>query len=96
MVSLGDLQLQRDRILAIAAQHGAGDLRVFGSVARGEQTDSSDLDILVRMNQGRSLLDKVGLLQDLQDFIGCPVHVAEDQCLHPRIRDRVLKEAIAL
>lgn len=96
MVSLTDLQLQRAQILRIAAEHGAEDLRVFGSVARGEQGEHSDIDLLVRMAAGRNLLDKVGLLQDLQDLLGCRVDLAELDYMHPRLRARAVQEAVTL
>ena len=87
---------KRDEILAIAAQHGAYNVRVFGSVARGEARDDSDVDFLVEIEESRSLLDRIALIQDLQDLLGRRVDVAKPQNLHQLIRDRVLKEAIAL
>jgi uncharacterized protein len=65
----------REEILRRAARRGAHDLRVFGSVARGEATENSDLDLLVAWEPGRSLLDHAGLVQDLQDLLGMKVHV---------------------
>ncbi len=91
------LQKQRDRILTIAAQHGAFNVRVFGSVARGEDTEESDIDLLVDYD-----LDKVspwfpvGLIQDLEVLLNAKVDVATTQSLHYFIKERVLAEAITL
>jgi uncharacterized protein len=87
---------KREEILQIAAKHGARTVRVFGSVARGEADAASDLDLLVEMEPGRSLLDLGGLLMELQDLLGCRVDVVTERGLRERIRDRVLKEAVAL
>ena len=86
----------RDRILALAARHGAHDLRVFGSVARGEATESSDLDLLVNFDPDRSLFDHVHLVHDLQDLLGVKVDIGSAKNIHWYIRDRVLGEAKAL
>jgi predicted nucleotidyltransferase len=67
------LRVKREEILQIAAEHGARTVRVFGSVARGEADTASDLDLLVEMEPGRSLLDLGGLLMELQDLLGCRV-----------------------
>lgn len=90
------LTRKRDEIAKVAAIHGARNIRVFGSVARGEADEKSDIDFLVDMEQGRSLLDLGGLLMDLQDVLGRDVDVVTERGLNPRIRDRVLKEAVAL
>ena len=66
---------------------------MFGSVARGQAVEGSDLDILVRLDDNRTLLDHVALMQDLEDLLGCRVEVVEDRALHRLIRDRVLAEA---
>jgi len=87
---------KHDEILRIAARHGAKNIRVFGSVARGDADAASDVDVLVDMEPGRSLLDMGGLLMDLQDLLGCSVDVVTERALRPRIRDRVLKEAVPL
>lgn len=73
--SLEELRLRRDEILWIATRHGARSLRVFGSVAGGEAGASSDLDVLVDMGGGTSLLTIAGLQGDLEDLLACPVHV---------------------
>ncbi|MFQ5828018.1 MAG: nucleotidyltransferase family protein [Candidatus Methylomirabilia bacterium] len=90
------LKNKREEILRVAAQHGAREVRVFGSVARGEAGPHSDVDFLVEMEPGRSLLDLGRLLMDLQDLLGCRVDVVEREGLHWYIRDRVLKEAVPL
>jgi len=69
---------------------------VFGSVARGEAGPDSDVDLLVDMEPGRSLLDHIALLQDLQDLLGIDVDVVTERALHWYVRDKVLKEAVPL
>lgn len=91
--------LRRDKradVLEIASRNGARSVRVFGSVARGEASRTSDLDLLVEWEPGRSLLDHVALVQDLEDLLGVKVHVGTEKSLHWYIRDRVLKEAAPL
>lgn len=90
------LQKRRDEILRVAIGHGARNVRVFGSVARGEAGPESDVDLLVDMEPGRSLLDLGGLLMDLQELLGCPVDVVTPGGLRERIRERVLQEATPL
>lgn len=90
------LQLKRDDILRTATYYGAYNVRVFGSVARGEADSQSDIDLLVDMEPGRSLFDLGGLLTDLRDMLGCDVDVVTEKGLRDRIRSRVLKEAIPL
>jgi len=87
------LQAKRQEILQIAARHGATNVRVFGSVARGEARPDSDVDILVNLEANRSLLDLARLLRELQALLNCPVDVVTEAGLRPRIRSRVLKEA---
>jgi uncharacterized protein len=90
------LDEKRDEILRIAARHGARNVRVFGSVARGEAGADSDLDLLVEMEPGRTLLDLGRLIMDLRDMLGREVDVVEADSLHWYIRDRVLREAVPL
>ena len=94
--SLRDLTRRRDQILALAARHGAENVRVFGSVARGEAGAESDVDFLVDLERGRSLFDLAGLLVDLEDLIGRPVDVVTVSGLKARIRAGVLDEAVAI
>ncbi len=91
-----DLKDKREEILRIAARHGARNVRVFGSAARGEAGPDSDLDLLVELEDGRSLLDHVALIQDLQDLLGCKVDVVEPESVHWYIRERVLNTAVPL
>jgi hypothetical protein len=91
-----ELSKKRDEIMKVATIHGARNIRVFGSVARGEADEKSDVDFLVEMEPGRSLLDLGGLLMDLQDVLGRNVDVVTERGLNPRIRERVLNEAVAL
>jgi predicted nucleotidyltransferase len=91
-----ELLERREEILAVAARHGARAVRIFGSVARGEETPASDLDLLVEFEPGRSLLDQIALAQDLEDLLGREVDVVTEKGLHWYIRDRVCREAVPL
>ncbi len=86
----------REEILKIAAKYGAYNVRVFGSVARGEARQDSDVDFLVEMEIGRNLLDRIGLKQDLEELLQREVDVAKPSNLHELIRDKVLQEAVIL
>ena len=86
----------RSEILRIAAQYGARNVRLFGSVARGEEGPESDVDLLVEFDADRSLLDHVALVQDLEELLGRKVQVTTTDALHWYIRDRVLAEAVPL
>ncbi len=90
------LREKREEILKIAAKHGAYNVRIFGSVARGEATADSDVDFLVEIEQGRNLLDRIALIQDLEALLGRKVDVAKPKNLHECIREKVLKEAVRL
>ena len=97
MVTLDTLRAERrEEILRLAQQRGAHSLRVFGSVARGEAKENSDLDLLAAWEPGRSLLDHAGLVQDLQELLGMKVHVGTERSLHWYVRDRILREATPL
>lgn len=87
---------KREEILRLASRHGAYNIRVFGSMARADAHDDSDVDFLVDMEKGRSLLDLGGLLMDLQDLLGRKVDVATENGLHWYVHDRVLEEAVPL
>ena len=86
----------REEILATAQKHGAYNVRVFGSVARGEARPDSDIDFLVNLEAGRSLMDLARLLRELQSLLGRNVDVVTEAGLRPRIRPQVLKDARAL
>ncbi len=86
----------RQDILRIAAKYGAYNVRVFGSVVRGSAGPESDIDVLVDIEPGRSLLDLGGLLIELQELLGCNVDVVTEKGLKERIRDRVIREAVPL
>ena len=90
------LRTKREEILEMAAKYGAYNVRVFGSVARGEADSASDVDLLVEMESGRSLLDLGGLLMELQELLGCQVDIVTEKGLRRRIRDRVLNEAVPI
>ena len=88
------LKEKREEILHIAARHGARNVRVFGSVARGEADAQSDIDLLVEFEPDRSLLDHAALWLELQELLGCKVDVVSQGGVKARIRDRVLREAL--
>jgi len=87
------LKQKRDDILKIASRYGAKKIRVFGSVVRGEDRPDSDVDFLVDLEEGRSLMDLGGLLMDLQKLLGRNVDVVTEKGLHWYIKDRILHEA---
>ena len=90
------LHEKRRDILRIAKKNGAYNVRVFGSVARGEADAESDIDFLVDMEPRRSLLDLAGFLLEVEELLGCKVDAVTEKGLRGRIRERVLKEAVAL
>ena len=93
--TLEQLRARRDEIIAVAEQNGAYDVRVFGSVARGEDAPS-DVDFLVSFRKGSSIFDQVGLWLDLQDLLGCEVDLLTDHPEAGKITDMARKEAISL
>jgi uncharacterized protein len=95
-LDLDSIRRRRTDILRLTDRYGAGNVRVFGSVARGDARPGSDLDLLVEFAAGRSLLDLIGLELDLRDLLGSPVDVATVASLKDRIRPRVLAEAVQL
>ena len=90
------LQDKREAILSLAARHGARNVRIFGSAARGDSGPDSDVDFLVDLEPRRSLLDLGGLLMDLRELLGRDVDVVTEPSLHWYIRDRILREAVPL
>ncbi len=96
-MNLNDLlKSRREEILKIAAKHGARNVRVFGSVARGEADSQSDIDLLVEFKRGTTLLGHAALVQDLEDLLGVKVDVVSERGLRDRVRERVLREAVAI
>jgi predicted nucleotidyltransferase len=87
------LRLKRNDILLLASRHGAKNVRIFGSVARGESGPGSDIDLLVKMEEGRSLLDLSALVLDLRDLLGVTVDVVSEDGIYWLLRRRILKEA---
>ena len=87
---------KRQQILEVAAKRGAHDVRVFGSVARGDYDTNSDIDFLVELEPGRSLFDLSGLISDLGELLGTKVDVGTYRMLKPRNREQILKEAVSL
>jgi uncharacterized protein len=90
------LRFRRKEILGFATSRGARNVRVFGSTARGDTGSTGDVDLLVEMEPGRSLLDLVGLWQDLEDLLGTQVDVLSDRGVSPHLRERINAEAIPL
>jgi predicted nucleotidyltransferase len=90
------LNAKWDEILHICAKYGARNVRVFGSVARGEADAQSDIDFLVELEPGRTLFDLGRLQYDLEQLLRCRVDVVTERGLKPRIRERVLREAVSL
>jgi hypothetical protein len=95
-VTLASLRQSAADITAVAARRGASNIRVFGSVARGDAGSASDVDLLVDLDPDRSLFDLGGLLMDLTDLLGTEVDVVTEASLKPRVRQRVLAEAVPL
>lgn len=90
------LGARRKEIIEMAARHGASNLRIFGSVARGDAGPESDIDLLADFGPQTSLIDHVALLQDLEEVLGRRVDLVSARALHWYIKDRVLAEAIPL
>jgi uncharacterized protein len=96
MKRLDQVRAMRPAILELAAKHGMRRVRIFGSVARGEETEASDLDVLVDVEPGRSLLDLAGFELDLEDLLRCKVEVVTERGISPYLEARVLQEAVPL
>lgn len=88
-----DPAMKRNEILVLAAVHGCRDVRVFGSWARGTAQPDSDVDLLVDVEPGRSMLDIVALWDDLTALLGCPVDLVTDGGISPYLRERIYAEA---
>ena len=96
VITKEDILKHREAIIAVAKQYGAEDVRIFGSVARGDATEDSDVDFLVRFEPGRSLFDQGGLLMDLRELLGMKVDVVSEGALTGRFGQIVQREAAPL
>jgi predicted nucleotidyltransferase len=95
-MTLETLRSRRKEILLLAERYKAEDVRIFGSVARGDASETSDVDLLVHFRAGASLFDLIGLQQDTSDLIHTKVDVVSDEGLSPYLARRILSEAVAL
>ncbi len=95
-LTLEELKRRRKEIIAIAKRRGAKNIRVFGSVARGDPGPNSDVDLVVEFEPHVSLLDHGGLIEDLQDALGCKVDVISERGMRERLRKHVENEAVTL
>lgn len=96
MITKLDILNRRDEIIAVARQYGASDIRIFGSVARGDATESSDVDLVARFEPGRSLFDQGRLLMDLRRLLGVKVDLVSEGALTGRFGQMVREEAVPL
>lgn len=96
MVSFNDIKSQKDKISELAEKRGVRNIRVFGSYARGNANENSDLDLLVSMDEDRSLLDRIGFMHDVEDLLHIKVDVVNEKALHHSIRDEVIKDGVLL
>lgn len=90
------IKMRREEILEIAKKYGAENVRIFGSVPRGEANSKSDLDLLIELKSGRTILDIIAIKQDVEDLIGLKVDVVTTNSISPYIKDEVLKKAVNL
>ena len=93
MLTLEQLRAKRQALIALADRYKAENLRVFGSVARGEESENSDVDILVHFRQGASLFDLMDLKEDAEELLGLEVDIISDRGLSPYLANRILSEA---
>lgn len=96
MITRETLIQNREAILEIARRNGARDVRVFGSVARGDAAEASDIDLLVRFEPGTSLMDHGMLIEELQDLLGVNVDVVSENGIRGHFRSRIMREAVEL
>ena len=96
MVSLNDIKNQKNKISVLANKHGIRNIRVFGSYAHGNADENSDLDLLVTIDEDRSLLDRIAFMHDVEDLLQIKVDVVNENALHHFIRETVIKEGISL
>ena len=90
------LKAKRDEILRLAARYGVERMRIFGSLARGQATQNSDIDFLVAFRRGKTLLDLVGFKQDLEQLLGRKVDVVSEGGVSPYLHNRIFDEAVSL
>ena len=95
-MNLEQVRRRREEIERVSRRYGARDVRIFGSVARGDDSPDSDLDVLVKFEAGRSLLDLVGIQQDLEELLGCRVDVVSEGGISPHLEGRILADAVPL
>jgi hypothetical protein len=95
-VTLAEVRALREEIVQLGQEYGVHNIRVFGSVARGEATSGSDLDLLVDVDRGHGYVDMAGFALGVEDRLGVFTQIATPRGLKLRIRDRVLREAVAL
>lgn len=95
-MTLQELRQTREQILQVAARHGAGNVRVFGSLARGDSSATSDVDFLVDLAPERTLMNLGGLLVELQETLRQPVDVATESMLRPKVRAQAMRDAVPL
>lgn len=96
MVSLNDIKNQKGKISELGNNRGIRNIRVFGSFAHGNVDENSDLDLLVTMDEDRSLLDRIGFMHDVEDLLHIKVDVVNENALHHLVRDAITKEGILL
>ena len=96
MITKDDIRKRRDEIIAVARRYGASDVRIFGSVARGDATDNSDVDFIVRFDPDRSLFDHGGLIVELEELLRVKVDVISEGGMRDRFRDHIMKEIVPL
>ena len=95
--TVGDtIREKREAIIRLAGKHGATEVRLIGSVARGEARPDSDVDLLVKWSEGTSLLDQAALTLELEKLLGRKVDIASDGWVKPAIRESVYRDAVAL
>jgi len=96
MITKADILKRRDEIIAAGKRHGASNFRLFGSVARGDAVEDSDVDLIVHFEPERSLIDHGGLIDDLEELLGIKVDVISEGGMRDRFRHEVMKDAVAL
>lgn len=95
-MKIEELKERREQIIAIAERHGAKRIRLFGSLARGEESRDSDVDFLIELEPKRSLLDIIAIKQDLEDLLQCKVDVVTEKAVSPYVRDEIVTQAVGL